>query len=220
MSSLIGRVGSWHRSPHFKRVLKFGTVSVISTVIAQTVLLLTFDVGHVASAMVCNVIATAVSTFPAYYLNRTWTWGKRGKSHLWREVAPFWILAFIGLVFSTLLVGLAAHNADRVSNSQEVKDLFVHGANFFAYGLIWVARYCIFNKYLFGPETHSAPAGGRAEEMVPATRPRSATPVSASATPVPVPASSTTTTAGVPAPATAPQTVRASSAGRLDERIS
>ncbi len=102
MSSLIGLAAACRRSPHFKRVLKFGTVSVISTVIAQSVLFLTYDVGHIASAMVCNVIATAVSTFPAYYLNRTWTWGKRGKSHIWREVAPFWILAFIGLVFSTL----------------------------------------------------------------------------------------------------------------------
>lgn len=164
MSSLIGRVAACRRSPHFKRILKFGAVSVISTVIAQSVLLLTFDVGHIASAMVCNVIATAVATVPAYWLNRTWTWGKRGKSHLWREVAPFWIIAFIGLVLSTLAVGVAAHNANRVSSSAEVKDLFVHGANFVTYGLIWLARYSIFKKFMFGAEASTAVAQPGSDE--------------------------------------------------------
>jgi putative flippase GtrA len=197
MSSLIGRAAACRRSPHFKRILKFGAVSVISTVIAQTVLLLTFDVGHIASAMVCNVIATAVATVPAYWLNRTWTWGKRGKSHLWREVAPFWIIAFIGLVLSTVAVGVAAHNANRLSSSQEVKDLFVHCANFITYGIIWVARYSIFNKFMFGPQTTVPVAKGGAIDamLVAETAP----------SPAPPPA--------VPAPAPAGPN------GRMDQRV-
>ena len=148
--------------------------------------------------MVCNVIATAVATVPAYWLNRTWTWGKRGKSHIWREVAPFWIIAFIGLVLSTLAVGVAAHNANRVSSSQEVKDLFVHGANFVTYGLIWVGRYAIFNKFMFGPHTHH-----------PVTEPgRTAAAV------VEDPAA-----APAPAPARPPAPAPARPTGRMDERV-
>ncbi len=211
--------------PSLQANLKFGTVSVISTVIAQSVLLLTFDVGHIASAMVCNVIATAVATVPAYWLNRTWTWGKRGKSHLWREVAPFWIIAFIGLVLSTLAVGVAAHNADRVSSSQEVKDLFVHGANFVTYGLIWLARYSIFNKFMFGPQASTTVAqpgerrgsAGRRGQHRHTASPRAPGSVLAARS-----AAASATSASADAGGRSPRRRRRSAAGRLSahERLS
>jgi len=153
MPALLDRARAVRRSPHFKRSLKFATVSVITTVVSQTLLFFTFDLFSLASAMACNVFATVVATFPAYWLNRTWTWGKKGKSSFWREIAPFWAMAFIGLVLSTVAVGLAAHNSDIISHKKVVKDLFVHAANFITYGLIWIARYSIFNKYMFGPGT-------------------------------------------------------------------
>ena len=53
-----------------------------------------------------------ISAFPAYYLSRKWVWGKSGKSHFKKEVLPFWIFVFIGLVFSTAMVALGAHVTD------------------------------------------------------------------------------------------------------------
>jgi putative flippase GtrA len=41
-----------------------------------------------------------VATFPSYYLNRTWTWAKRGKSHLRKEIIPFWTMSLFGIGFS------------------------------------------------------------------------------------------------------------------------
>ena len=58
-----------------------------------------------------NVIATAIATVPSYYLNRTWAWGKTGKSHLMREVVPFWVIAAVSIVLSTVVVGWADHEA-------------------------------------------------------------------------------------------------------------
>jgi len=168
MSALTACARAYRQSPHFTRILKFGAVSVISTVIAQTILFGLYD-RHLfgsLSAMVSNVIATAVATVPAYWLNRTWTWGKRGKSSIWREVMPFWVMAFIGLVLSTIAVGVAAHNVDLISHKKIVKDLVVHFANFTTYGAIWVARYAIFNKYMFGSGTHHGKADAIDTEAV------------------------------------------------------
>ena len=39
-----------------------------------------------------------LSAIPAYLLSRYWVWQKRGKNHFWREVVPFWSLAFVGLL--------------------------------------------------------------------------------------------------------------------------
>jgi putative flippase GtrA len=158
MSSLIGRFRAFRASPHFTRIWKFATVSVITTTIAQGLLFIVYP-HLVASAMGSNIIVTAIATVPAYWLNRTWTWGKRGKSHLWKEVMPFWVMAFVGLVLSTVIVGLAAKNADRISSAHDVKVAIVHLANFFSYGLIWIARYSLLNKYLFGTSTQNGAAG-------------------------------------------------------------
>ena len=157
MSSPTGRMRAFRESPHYRRIWKFGTVSVISTVICQ-LLLFAFYPHLISSAMLSNVFATSISTVPAYWLNRRWTWGKRGKSHLFKEVMPFWVMAFAGLVLSTVVVGVAAKSAHFISSSQHAKVLIVHVANLFAYGAIWVARYSILNRYLFGTHTHQRAA--------------------------------------------------------------
>ncbi len=135
-----------------RRLMKFAAVSVISTCLTQGLLALTYDVMSLGSAMLCNVIATSIATVPAYWLNRTWTWGKRGKSDVWREIAPFWIISFIGLVLSTVAVGVTAHYADQLSSSELVRKLLVQFANLFTYGFIWIGRYVIFNKFMFGTD--------------------------------------------------------------------
>src|SRR5579875_1207318 len=163
MPALIERVRAARESAHLKRLLRFAAVSVISTVVTQTVLFITYDLINLASAMVCNVVATSVATIPAYWLNRTWTWGKRGKSHPWKEIAPFWIISFIGLVLSTVAVGVAAHNADAISHAHIVRKLFVQFANLFTYALIWVGRYFIFNRFLF----NTAPRDDDGDVQVP-----------------------------------------------------
>ncbi len=159
MAALTVRARALIFSEHGRRLMKFFAVSVISTIVTQGLLFLFYDVVKIPSAMECNVLATAIATVPAYWLNRTWTWGKRGKSHPWKEIAPFWIISFVGLVLSTVAVGVAAHNADALSHSLLVRKLFVQFANLFTYGAIWVGRYMIFNKFLFGNATTDEDTG-------------------------------------------------------------
>ena len=80
-------------------------VSVITTIISLT-MLAAATAGFGLEAWMANVLATAVATVPSYHLNRRWTWGKRDASDLWREVMPFWVLSFAGLVLSTIAVAL------------------------------------------------------------------------------------------------------------------
>jgi putative flippase GtrA len=155
MASLLGRARAFRQTDKFRRLWKFGSVSIISTAISQVVFFTTYHVWHVATAMECNVIATAVASIPAYFLNRTWTWGKTGRSDIWREVVPFWAISFLGLVLSTIAVGVAAHNADRIASGSLERALMVNFANLFTYGCIWTGRYIIFNRYLFGQRTQS-----------------------------------------------------------------
>ncbi|MGD0984874.1 MAG: GtrA family protein [Acidimicrobiales bacterium] len=153
MASLVRRVYAFRRTEHFRRLWKYASVSIVSTIVSQTVLFSTYHIWRVGSAMECNVIATAVASLPAYYLNRTWTWGKTGRSRVWREVVPFWTISFTAMVISTAAVGVAAHNADRIASGSLARALIVNSANLLTYACIWSARYFIFNRYLFGART-------------------------------------------------------------------
>jgi putative flippase GtrA len=158
MASLVSRALAFRRSAHFRRLWKYASVSIISTLVTQVVLFLTYHVLSWGSAMECNVIATVVASVPAYYLNRTWTWGKRGRSSVWSEVVPFWSIALIAMVLSTAAVGVAAHNADRISHGSLERALIVNCANLFTYAVLWTARYFVLNRWLFGARTIALPA--------------------------------------------------------------
>ena len=88
-----------------------------------------------------NLTAVTLSSVPSYLLNRAWVWGRTGSHDVLREVVPFWIFAFVGLAFSTLLV----HLADRYSDATIVLSL----ANLTAFGILWIAKYLILDALLF-----------------------------------------------------------------------
>jgi putative flippase GtrA len=124
-------------------------VSVLCVVVSQSVLLVTFGVLRLGSAVTCNIIATAVAAIPSYYLNRRWAWGKRGRSHLFREVIPFWVLAFVGLALSLWMVSLAQHEATRFAASHLQTVVLVNVAALFAFGIVWIGKFVIFNGWMF-----------------------------------------------------------------------
>ena len=71
--------------PSSVKVIKYACVSVISTIVSQVTLLLTFGIFHVMSEVPANIVANVLATIPSYWLNRRWVWGKGGKSHFWRR---------------------------------------------------------------------------------------------------------------------------------------
>jgi putative flippase GtrA len=137
------------KHPNFPKVWRFTSVSIISTVLTLAMLYIFFRVLKVGSAAESNLIATSIATAPAYWLNRTWTWGKTGKSHMMKEVVPFWTIAIAGVLLSTGAVHLAAAEAHHLTHSKMGVTILVEFANLFTYGVLWVGKFTIFNRYLF-----------------------------------------------------------------------
>ncbi len=124
-------------------------VSVITTVISLS-MLAALTAGFGLEAWVANVLATAVATVPSYSLNRRWTWGKRDASDLWREVMPFWLLSFAGLVLSTIAVALTAAWTTGVHfGSPMIQTALLLIAHLSGFGLLWVAQFILLDRVLF-----------------------------------------------------------------------
>jgi putative flippase GtrA len=143
---------------------KYSVVSVVSTVVSLGGLALFYGVLQLSSAAWCNLMATAIATVPSYYLNRTWAWGKTGKSHLMKEVVPFWVVAVLSALISTGVVRVAELWAHHITHSHSTITLIVEAANFATYGALWIGKFVLFNKLLF---KHPAVAEGLVESAVP-----------------------------------------------------
>ena len=129
-----------------RKIVRYSLVSVVAVAVNQVVL---FLAQFHWTARTSNILAVAVSAIPSYQLNRNWAWGKSGRSHLLREVIPFWAMAFLGLVFSTWAATWAATNAHHVTDSPLGTKLVVNLASFAAFGILWVGKFLVMDHVLF-----------------------------------------------------------------------
>jgi putative flippase GtrA len=143
---LLRRVRQVIAHPSSVKLIKYSAVSIISTAVSQLTLLLTFGVFSLLSEVPANLVANIIATVPSYTLNRRWVWGKSGQSHFWREVAPFWILSFIGLAVSSLAVWGAGALARHHHLHHFGTGVLVNAANLMSFAILWVGKFIIYNK--------------------------------------------------------------------------
>lgn len=146
------------RSESGRKWTRYSAVSVVGIAASQLLILVFSGYLNMPGAP-ANILATALSSIPAYYLNRAWVWGKRGKNHLTKEVIPFWAFAFAGLVISTLIVVvIVPHPAPPDAGwTYTARVMF---ANLAGFGILWVAKFFAFEKLLFGASTHAGSNAG------------------------------------------------------------
>lgn len=136
------------RTPEGRKLWRYSLVSAMSVGISFVVIVFCSGVLSL-SAVVSNTVATAVATIPNYALNRRWAWGKTGRSHIGKEIIPFWVLAFLGYGFSTVSVDYVEHFAKHEHYAHLVRTGLVGLTSVAAYGILWIAKFVIFNRLLF-----------------------------------------------------------------------
>ena len=149
MLSRVRRFYDWLHTHEGRKIFRYSMVSVISTAVSAVVIVLVYGVFKVWTEVPSTIFANAVATFPSYWLNRQWAWGKKGRSHLVKEVLPFWVMAALGIAFS--IVGAAlAHRIGVHYNLQRHHHfeltLLVLVANVLSFAVFWVVKLLVFNR--------------------------------------------------------------------------
>ncbi len=130
------------------KFIRYSMVSAVAIVISQAVILVcTWAFGF--SGIAANTVGSAAATPASYELNRKWAWGKHGKSHLWKEVVPFWSLTILGFLASTGTTQLADTMTHRDHVTGLARSLAIMAASLFAWGVVWVVKFVIFNRLVF-----------------------------------------------------------------------
>jgi putative flippase GtrA len=141
-----------------RRLVRYATVSVISTAVSLTILGV-LVATNATTAEWANVVATAVGTVPSFELNRRWVWSRSGPRSLLAEIGPFCALSFAGLGISTLAVSVAAGWASSSGLGVTARTLAAEAANIASFGTLWVAQYVILDRILFTPRSAGRPPG-------------------------------------------------------------
>lgn len=109
-----------------------------------------------------NASAVTISTIPAYLLSRRWVWEQTGPNSMGREVAPFWAMAFLGLIISTLLVGWASAKFD--------SGFVVYAANLASFGVMWIIKFFVLENLMWNSDDEAPVA--QQLEAEPSAKPR------------------------------------------------
>ena len=143
---MVRRLWATARTPEGLKVIKYTSVSAIAAMTSIVVLALTYGVLRLGSEVWCTLFANIVAGIPAYVLNRRWVWGKRGKSHLWREIVPFWVMSLSGIGLALFTSSLAHNFANSHDLHHLARTVLVEGANIAAFGTLWFLKFLILNK--------------------------------------------------------------------------
>jgi putative flippase GtrA len=143
------------------RMTRYLAGSVICTVISTLTFLVVFGAGLLGSRA-SSLLASAVGSVFGYWLNRNWTWGKRGVGHLGREMVPYWLTVVGTAVAAALVTGWVNGLVRGATTSHNVRAVADAAAYVGTYGLFFVVKYLIFDR-LFSTghrEVATASAGG------------------------------------------------------------
>ena len=130
-----------YERPLVQKFWKYSMTSVVGVVMGQS-LIFVFASMLDWSWGWANFTAVAISTVPTYYLSRAWVWQKRGKSSLYAEVIPFWVMTFLGLLLSTVFVIFLQ---DRYPDTK----ILANVGNVMGFGVLWVAKFFVLDRVLF-----------------------------------------------------------------------
>jgi putative flippase GtrA len=137
---------AWLHTHQGRKIFRYTMVSVISTTVSTVVIVLVYGVAKLWTEVPSTIFGNVVATFPSYWLNRQWAWGKSGRSHFMKEVVPFWVMAALGIAFSIIGASLARHFGRDYGLGHFEQTLLVLGANVLSFAVFWVVKLLVFNR--------------------------------------------------------------------------
>jgi putative flippase GtrA len=121
-------------------------VSASSTIVSFLALSALYGLNIIPSVIWSTLVGNLIASVPAYQLNRRWTWGKRGRSQIHREIMPFWALTFLGIGVSQLGALFARHEVRTHHWSHLVNTGLVVFMNLASFAVFWVLKLIVFNR--------------------------------------------------------------------------
>lgn len=135
-----------------RKLLRYGVGSLVAVICSQATFIIVYGPVH-ASTTIASSLAWLAGAIPNYLLNRSWTWGRRGRASVTRELLPYG-----AIILGTLVLAIAATTAVAAalagaSLSDGVSTLLVSGTYFLVYAVMFAFRFALFNRLFASADT-------------------------------------------------------------------
>jgi putative flippase GtrA len=130
------------------RFSRYTAGSVVAFATSEVTLIVCFGSGLMSAAW-ASVVAFFAGAIPNYVLNRSWVWGRRGRPHVRRELVPYVLVSVATLVIAAFATSVAA---DVAPGGHGTQTLFVAVAYLVTYGVLFVAKFVIYQRVIFGDD--------------------------------------------------------------------
>lgn len=153
--------GQFLRSPIGVRLSKYTAGSVVATACSEVVFLVVYGVAG-AGSVAATVLGWLAGAVPNYFLNRSWTWGRKGRHDLRREVLPYAVIVLVTVGVASLSTHAASILVPKLTGIHWLEVALVGSVFLAAYGALFAARFVLLDR-LFGRERsrHQVPSTTR-----------------------------------------------------------
>jgi putative flippase GtrA len=149
------------------RLWRYSASSVIAALTSAVVFAAVYAVG--AGTLAANVLAFLAGAVPNWVLNRTWAWQRRGRVRVRREVLLYAVVSLLSLLASTTITTWVGRVAPSVTSDRAAQVALVAGAYVATYGVLFVAKYLIYDLVVFAGDSSAARSR---HEVASTTRPK------------------------------------------------
>ena len=146
MSEHLEKLLAWLHTREGRKIFRYTMSSVITTGVSLFVLGMVFGVLRLWTEVPSTIFANVVAAVPSYFLNRKWAWGKGGRSHLLKEVLPFWVMSAASISFSMVGATVARYLGHRWTLGHLEQTGLVLLANVLSFAIFWVLKLMVFNR--------------------------------------------------------------------------
>jgi len=151
------------RSEQGRKQIRYAAVSVVFVPVGQILIqvlgAMVFDRDYTKA----SIVAAAILTVPNFFANKMWVWKDTSRDKLRTQVLVFWVAAMLGVAAAT---GLTYLVEQQFHNEGAVEALAVFCAQLVGFGIVWVGRYLILDRWLFKVTHHGAEPGDDELDML------------------------------------------------------
>jgi putative flippase GtrA len=152
------RAPLWRR-PLAVRFAKFTAGSAVAAMISELTFVLVYGALD-AGARLAGVVAFVAGAIPNWGLNRRWTWRRRGRPRVGREVLPYVAVVISTAVAATALGGLADGWVRGIDASRSLQVALVALAYLLPYGAVFLLKFLLFDRLVFSDRPLRSPTAG------------------------------------------------------------
>ncbi len=141
------------QSAHAAKVTKYAIGSVVALVTSIVVFAVAYVIlgGHPTTFTILAFFAGAI---PNWILNRRWAWKMTGRADFLREIVAYLAISGVVLVASSVSTGaMQSWVKANVTPHHGIRVLLVTGAYVFVQAVLFVAKYVVYEKWVFSGQS-------------------------------------------------------------------